>query len=163
MNEKPEIVDSTDMETLCEFPVEYDEAELESLSSTNMKNCFIKASDEWVVFAANSKGSDEAVGNVAFEPGSFKRLTEELGAVLAGKLHDEKLDDVTFKDGADEIVVSASSNLPLNQLAWVNRVNITNLREIELDELEYGQMSLPVEAARKLHREMKRLIAEGKI
>ena len=163
MNEEPEIIDSTDMEILSEFAVEYDEAELESTGSTNMKNCFIKASDEWVVFAANSKGSDEAVGSVAFERGTFRRLTEELAAVLAGKLHDEKLDALTFKNGRDEMTVGASSSLPLNQLAWVNRVNISNLREIELDEIEYGQMSLPVEAARRLHEEMKRLIAEGKI
>ena len=61
-----EVIDSTNMEILSEFPVEYDEAELESPSSTNMKNCFIKASDDWVVIAANSKGSDEAVGDVAF-------------------------------------------------------------------------------------------------
>lgn len=163
MNEEPEIIDSTDMEILSEFAVEYDEAELESTTSANMKNCFIKASDAWVVFAADSKGSDEAVGEVAFERGTFRRLTEELDAVLAGKLHEEKSDASTFKNGRDEIVVGASSNLPLNRLAWTNRINISNLREIELDDLEYGQMSLPVEAARKLHEEMKRLIAEGKI
>jgi len=61
------------------------------------------------------------------------------------------------------MIVSATSNLPLNQFAWVNRVNVTNLREMELDENEYGGLSLPVEAARKLHQEMKRLIAQGKI
>lgn len=163
MSEDIEIIDSTDMEILSEFPIEYDEAELESPSSTNMKNCFIKASDRWIVFAANSKGSDEAVGNVAFERGSFKRLTEELGAVLAGKLHEEKLDALTFKNGRDEMIVGASSSLPLNQFVWINRISISNLREIELDEIEYGEIELPVEAAKKLHREMERLIAEGKI
>lgn len=50
MSEEIEIVDSTDMEILSEFAVDYDKAELDSPSSTNMKNCFIKASDEWVVF-----------------------------------------------------------------------------------------------------------------
>lgn len=163
MNETPEIVDSTDMEILSEFAVEYDQAELESPNSTNMKNCFIKASEKWVVFAANSKGSDAAVGDVAFERGTFKRLTEELEAVLSGKLHEEKLDALTFENGRDRMIVSATSNLPLNQLAWINRINISNLREIELDELEYGQMSFPVETARKLYQEMRRLIAEGKI
>ena len=163
MNETPEIVDSTDMEILSEFPVEYDQNELESPSSTNMNNCFIKASDIWIVFAANSKGSDEAVGNVAFERSTFDRLSRELEAVLAGKLHDEKMDALTFENGSDKMIISATSNLPLNQFAWVNRINISNLREIELDDLEYGQISLPVEAARKLHGEMKRLIAEGKI
>lgn len=130
MNEEPEIIDSTDMEILSEFPVKYDEVELESPSSTNMKNCFIKASDRWVVFAANSKGSDEAVGNVAFKRGTFRRLSQELEAVLSGKLYKEKLDVLTFENGLDEMIVSATSNLPLNQFAWVNRINISNLREI---------------------------------
>lgn len=163
MNEEPEIIDSTNMEILSEFPVEYDEAELESPSSTNMKNCFIKASDRWIVFAANSKGSDEAVGDVAFERRTFSQLANELEAVLAGKLYKEKLDALTFENGRDQMIVSATSNLPLNQFAWVNRVNVTNLREMELDENEYGGLSLPVEAARKLHEEMKRLLSEGKI
>jgi len=163
MSEEMEVIDSTNMEILSEFPVEYDEAELESPSSTNMKNCFIKASDRWIVFAANSKGSDEAVGNVAFERGTFRQLADELEAVLAGKLYKEKLDALTFENGKDQMIVSATSNLPLNQFAWVNRVNISNLRQIELDEIEYGELSLPVKAVRKLHQEMKRLIAEGKI
>jgi hypothetical protein len=101
MNEEPEIIDSTDMEILSEFPVEYDEEEIESPSSTNIKNCFIKAGGGWIVFAANSKGSDEAVGNVAFERDSFKQLAQELEAVLSGKLYEEKLDALSFENGRD--------------------------------------------------------------
>lgn len=157
-----ETIDSGNMETLAEFPVEYDEAEIESPSSTNMKNCFIKTDGEWIVFAANSRGSDEAVGNVAFETSTFKLLSEQLEAVLAGKLYKEKLDALTFENGRDQMIVSASSILPLNQFAWVERVSISNVREIELDDLEYGRISLPVKAAKKLHQEMERLIAEGK-
>jgi len=55
MNEEPEIVDSTNMEILSEFSVEYDEEEIASPSSTNIKKCFIKAFDGSVVFATNSK------------------------------------------------------------------------------------------------------------
>ena len=163
MNEEPEIVDSTNMEILSEFSVEYDDEEIASPSSTNIKKCFIKAFDGWVVFATNSKGLDEAIGNVAFERGSFIQLSQELEAVLSGKLYEEKLDALTFQNGKDEMIISATSNLPLNQFAWMNRVNISNLRQIELDEIEYGELSLPVKAVRKLHQEMKRLIAEGKI
>ncbi|HXH70519.1 MAG TPA: hypothetical protein VNI60_09335 [Pyrinomonadaceae bacterium] len=163
MSEEIEIIDSTNMEILSEFPVEYDEDELKSPSSTNIKNYFIKASDRWIVFTANSKGSDEAVGDVAFERSSFKQLSQELEAVLAGKLYEEKLDALIFENGRDKMIISATRNLPLNQFAWVNRVNVSNLREIELDEIEYGSLSLPVEAARKLHREMQRLISKGKI
>ncbi len=163
MNEEMEIVDSSKMEILSEFSVEYDDEEIESPSSTNIKNCFIKSGGEWIVFAANSKGSDEAVGDVAFERSSFKQLSRELEAVLSGKLYKEKLDALEFENGRDQMIVSATSNLPLNQFAWVNRVNISNLRQIELDDLEYGSFSLPVKAAQKLSREMNRLIAEGKI
>lgn len=163
MNDEAEIIDSSKMEILSEFSIEYDEEEIASPSSTNGKNCFIKTSDGWVVFAANSKGSDEATGEVAFEQGSFKQLSQELEAVLSGKLYEEKLDALTFQNGKDKMIISATSNLPLNQFAWVNRVNISNLREIELDGIEYGELSLPVKAARKLHQEMKRLIAEEKI
>lgn len=162
MDEEPEIIDSTNMEILSEFLIEYDEEEISSPSSTNGKNCFIKASDGWIVFAANSKGSDEAIGEVAFERASFKQLSQELEAVLSGKLYKEKLDALTFQNGKDEMIISATSNLPLNQFAWVNRVNISNLRQIELDEIEYGELSFPVKAARRLHQEMKRLIAEEK-
>lgn len=158
-----ETIDSTNMETLAVFPVEYDEAEIESPSATNMKNCFIKSDGKWIVFAANSKGSDEAVGNVAVEKSSFARLSKELDAVLAGKLYKEKLDALTFENGQDEIIVSATSSLPLNRFVCVERINISNVREIELDDVEFGSLDLPVKAARKLGEEMKRLIVEGKI
>lgn len=160
-NEELEIVDSTSMEILSEFAVEYDQEELDSPSSTNIKSCFIKASGEWVVLATSSKGSGVAMGDVAFGRGAFKQLSQELEAVLGGKLHREKLDALTFSSGRDEMIVSATSSLPLNQLAWVNRINIANLREIELDEVGYGELSLPVEAAKKLHQEMQRLVGEG--
>ncbi len=55
MSEEPEIIDSTNMEILSKFPVEYDDEEIASPSSTNIKKCFIKAFDGWVVFATNSK------------------------------------------------------------------------------------------------------------
>jgi hypothetical protein len=61
------------------------------------------------------------------------------------------------------MITTASSVLPLNQFAWVNRVSVSNLRPVELDDIEYGELSLPVKAARKLSEEMKRLSAEGKI
>ena len=163
MNEEIEIIDSSKMKILSEFSVEYDPEELESPSLTNTKTCFIKASDDWIVFATNSKGLDAAIGNIAFEHSSFKELSQKLEAVLSGKLNKEQLDALKFQNGTDEIIISVTSNLPLNQFAWVNRVNISNLREIELDDLEYGELSLPIKAAQKLHQEMKRLIAEGKI
>lgn len=160
-NEELEVVDSTGMEILSEFAVEYDQAELDSPSLTNIKNCFIKASGEWIVLATSSKGSGVAMGDVAFGRGAFRQLSQELEAVLGGKLHREKLDALSFSIGRDQMIVSATSSLPLNQLAWINRINISNLREIELDELEYGELSLPVEAAKKLHQEMRRLISVG--
>ena len=158
MDEEIEIVDSSAMRILSEFAVEYDEDEqLLSPDFTNIAECFIKTGGDWIVIATNSKGSPEAVGNIAFEMQNLALVAENLGDVLAGKLRDEARDSLTFKSGGDEIVVSADSVLPLNQLVPRERVTISNLREMELDGLEFMQLALPVKAAERLHKEFKKL------
>lgn len=163
MSDARQTIDSSAMTILTDFPVEYDDAEIESPGSTNIKECFVKTDGDWIVLATNSRGANEPIGNVAFEASTAALLSEELKAVLSGKLREEEADAATVKNGADTIIISATSNLPINQTSWVNRVSISNLREIELDEIEFGELSLPVRAARRLSEELERLITAKKI
>lgn len=158
MDEEIEIVDSGAMETVSRFAVEYDEEErLLSPDFTNIAECFIKTDDSWIVIATNSKGSPEAVGNVAFEIRNLGSVVENLGDVLNGKLRDEAIDSLTFKVGGDEMVFSADTVFPLNQIVPRERVTISNLREMELDGLEFMQLALPNKAAERLYEELKKL------
>ena len=160
MDEEIEIVDSSAMRILSEFAVEYDEEErLLSPDFTNIAECFIKTDDELIVIATNSKGSPEAVGNIAFERGNLALVAENLSDVLAGKLRETGEDSLKFKSGADEMVFSADSVFPLNQPLPRERVTISNLREMELDGLEFLQLALPIKAAEKLCEELKKLSA----
>lgn len=158
MDEEIEIVDSGAMENVSEFVVEYDDEEqLLSPDFTNIAECFIKTGDGWIVIATNSKGSPEAVGNIAFEIQNLALVAENLGDVLAGKLRDEAKDNLKFKSGGDEIIFSADTVFPLNQLIPRERVTISNLRELELDGLEFMQLALPIKAAERLYEELKKL------
>ena len=158
MDEEIEMVDSGSMRILSEFAVEYDEDErLLSPDFTNLAECFIKTDDDWIVIATNSKGSPEAVGNVAFEGGNVALVAENLSDVLSGKLREEGTDSLKFERGGDEMVFSADSVFPLNQPVPRERVTISNLRELELDGLEFMQLALPVKAAEKLCEELKKL------
>lgn len=160
MDEEIEIVDSGAMKVLSEFAVEYDEEEqVLSPDFTNIAECFIKADEKWIVVATNSKGSRDAVGNIAFERGNLALVAENLGGVLAGKLRETGAESLKFESGADEMIFSADSVFPLNQLVPRERVTISNLRELELDGLEFMQLALPEKAAEKLFEELKKLTA----
>lgn len=156
MDEEFEIVDSSAMRILSEFAVEYDDEE-QNLSPdfTNLAECFIKTDDVFIVIATNSKGSPEAIGNVAFEIQNTVAVAENLSAVLAGTLSETGEDSLTFKSGADDLVFSADSVFPLNQPLPRERVTISNLREMELDGLEFLQLALPVKAVERLCEELK--------
>lgn len=160
MDEEIEIVDSGAMRTLSQFAVEYDDDE-QTLSPefTNIAECFIKTNDVFVVIATNSKGSPEPVGNIAFERGNLALVAKNLGDVLAGKLRETGADSLKFESGADEMIFSADSVFPLNQPLPRERVTISNLREMELDGLEFMQLALPIRAAERLFEELKKLTA----
>lgn len=158
MSEEIETVDSGAMRILSEFAVEYDEDEnLLSPDFTNLAECFIKTGGDWIVIATNSKGSPEAVGNVAFESQNIAFVAEKLSDVLSGKLREDGTDSLKFARGGDEMVFSADSVFPLNQPVPRERVSISNLRELELDGLEFMQLALPIKAAEKLCEELKKL------
>lgn len=158
MDEEIEIVDSGAMQVLSAFAVEYDEDEqLLSPDFTNLAECFIKTGGNWIVIATNSKGSPEAVGNVAFESQNLASVAENLSDVLSGKLREEGKNSLKFERGADEMIFSADSVFPLNQPVPRERVTISNLRELELDGLEFMQLALPIKAAEKLCEELKKL------
>lgn len=160
MDEEIEIVDSGAMTILSRFAVEYDEDEkLLSPDFTNLAECFVKAGDDWIVIATNSKGSSEEVGNIAFESQNLVPVAENLSDILAGKLPETGKDSLKFKSGGDEMVFSADSVFPLNQPVPRERITISNLRELELDGLEFLQLALPVKAAEKLCEELKKLSA----
>jgi hypothetical protein len=85
-------------------------------------------------------------------------VVENLGDVLAGKLRDEAIDSLKFKSGGDEMIFSADTVFPLNQLIPRERVTISNLRELELDGLEFMQLALPIKAAERLFEELKKIV-----
>lgn len=148
MNEELVIIDSTAMQVLSDFEVE--------LNDDETVRCFVKADDYWIVFAIGSE--QESTGYLAFEKSNIGLVNENLGEVLAGKLFNEELEAVTFESGKDEIQISASTVFPSNSVAPRETVTILNLREMELDGLEFSTgLSLSPKSAEKLHQELEHL------
>jgi hypothetical protein len=148
MNEEIEIIDSTGMKVLSDFEVELNDAET--------VRCFIKADDYWIVFAIGTAA--EATGYLAFERKNVELVDKNLGEVLAGKLFNEELDFIVFESGKDEIQISASTVFPSNSVTPRETVTVLNLREIELDGLEFSTgLSLSPKSAEILHKELNKL------
>jgi hypothetical protein len=148
MNEEIEIIDSTGMKVLSDFEVELNDAET--------VRCFIKADDYWIVFAIGTAA--EATGYLAFERKNVELVNKNLGEVLAGKLFNEELDFIVFESGKDEIQISASTVFPSNSVTPRETITVLNLREMELDGLEFSTgLSLSPKSAEILHKELNSL------
>jgi hypothetical protein len=144
LNDEIEIVDSTAMRVLSEFEIE--------LNDEETVKCFIKTDDYWLVFAV------ESTGYLAFERVNIGLVNRHLAEVLAGKLFTEELDRITFENGKDEFQISASSVFPSNRATPRETITILNLREMELDGLDFSTgLSLSPKSAEKLHQELENL------
>jgi hypothetical protein len=151
MNEEIEIIDSTGMKVLSDFEVE--------LNDTETVKCFIKADDYWIVFAIGTIA--EATGYLAFERKNVELVNKNLGEVLDGKLFKEELDFTVFESGKDEIQISASSVFPSNRATSRETITILNLREIELDGLEFSTgLSLSPKSAETLSKHLEKLLKD---
>jgi hypothetical protein len=147
MNEEIEIVDSTEMQVLSEFEIDLDD---------ETTKCFIKADNYWIVFAVGSE--NEATGHLAFERKNIALVNKNLSEVLAGKLFNEELDAIAFESEKDEFQISASSVFPSNRATPRETITILNLREMELDGLEFSTgLSLSPKSAETLHKELNNL------
>jgi hypothetical protein len=148
MNEEIEIVDSDAMQILSNFEIDLEDGESE--------RCFIKTDNYWIVFAVGSEKA--SIGYLAFEWANIGLVNKNLSEVLAGKLFNEELDAVTFESGKDEFQISASSVFPSNRATPRETITILNLREMELDGLEFSTgLSLSPKAAETLHKELNNL------
>ncbi len=148
MNEEIEIVDSAEMQVLGEFEIDSDDDET--------ARCFIKTDNYWIVFAIGSE--KESTGHLAFERANVELVNKNLSEVLTGKLFNEELDAITFENGKDEFQISASSVFPSNRATPRETITILNLREMELDGLEFSTgLSLSPKSAEILHKELNNL------
>ncbi len=148
INDELKTIDSTEMQILGDFECKLNDAE-------NLR-CFIKADDYWIVFAVGSVA--QAVGHLAFERTNIELVSQKLGEVLAGKLFNEELDFIAFESGKDEIQISASTVFPSNSVTPRETITVLNLREMELDGLEFSTgLSLSPKSAETLSKELEKL------
>jgi hypothetical protein len=138
--EEFEIVDSSAMRVLGHFDC--------SIPDEEAMSCNLKTDGHWIVFTLCSRLGAESVGYLAIEQGSLGPIKTNLADVLAGKLRDSAIDCVTFTSGNDQMQISASYVFPGNRATPRETITIMNLRELELDGLEYSTgLSLSPDAA----------------
>jgi hypothetical protein len=148
INDELETIDSTAMQILGDFECQLNDAET--------VRCFIKADDYWLVCAIGS--ATEAIGHLAFERTNIELVNQKLDEVLAGKLFNEELDFIAFESGKDEIQISASTVFPSNSVTPRETITVLNLREMELDGLEFSTgLSLSPKSAETLSKELAKL------
>jgi hypothetical protein len=158
MDDDLEIINSNLMSVSRKFDIEYDHDEkLLSPDFTYLDKCLIKSDDNLIVIGTTSNNNKDFLANLAFEKKSVDLLKNLLVKVFEENLAANEREYLSEKNDKDEFVVSVTSVFPLNQLFPRERISISNLREAELDGLEFMQLSLPIKSAERLLKELKSL------
>lgn len=102
-------------------------------------------------------------GNILFEKSNLKAVNDALTAVLAGSLAESGERAFIIKQGRDHLAIGAISNWGHNMSAPEEKATLQNVRDVELDGIEISKNSLHinVSTAKKLNKEISRIIESG--
>lgn len=158
MNEQAEIIDSSKMQILNCFPVEYEnDEEITAPENAEKSEVCVCSLDKNIIVASRSKKSGRLIGEIVFDKRSASPVAKGFDKLLS----EEKPTDapVEFENGADKILITFSSSWAHNLPAPLERINFYNRRNYELDDLRSRDiwLSLPPKSARRLADELAKL------
>jgi hypothetical protein len=168
MSDAVEKIDASEMEILCEFPVEYDnDEEILAPHLASVKKVFIGGLDGLAVLSSSAPNA-QMTPDLAFDKTNFSLLTEMLGKALKGDFAGQSEEGLYVESGRDKLGVGVNSNFPHSLTAPFERIYLINLRPIFLNEGDkldqgYAGLKLPPKSAARLFEEMKNLIAQKRI
>ena len=114
--------------------------------------------DENVLIQVRSLNGKVSAGLV-YERNSHLELAKKIEDIYAGKLLESDEDYFSFKNGKDFLVVGITSTFPHTSFKPIVSFNLTNNRELVLDERERNNwfLYMSVETGKLMLKEMKRI------
>lgn len=158
MNEETEIIDSSKMEVLSEFPLEYEnDEEITKAESTARIKLYIGIMENNVVISSLSRNTQEIRGDLVVEKQNILFVAESINKLL----DKEKpwVEVIKKESGEDKLLIYYSSSWANNLPAPFERVNTENKRKYKLDGLrsQILDLDLPPRMAQKLANEITKL------
>lgn len=161
MTEGIEKFNPDQMEILSEFPVEYDnDEEITVPQNAEKSHVLLGTLGENIVIAYRSKKSNRIITDVVFEKESILSVGKSINGILReGELWTQP---VEYEKGKDKVLVTYSSSFGHTITAPLERVNVYNRRDYELDGLRAQDMwlSLPPRMAKKLAGEIEKIFRQ---
>ena len=158
MNEEPEIIDSSKMEVLSEFPLEYEnDEEITKAESTSRIKTYVGVIGNNVIISSLSKNTHEITGDLVVEKRNIMFIAESINELLDREKAWEE--SIKKESGKDKLLIYYSSSWANNLPAPFERINIENKRNYELDDLRSRDwwLILPPRMAQRLADEITKL------
>lgn len=157
MAEAAEKIDSSQMKILSEFSVEYEnDEEITKPDSAEKKKVFLCSLDENVIVAYQSRITGRIVSVIVFEKDNAFEVGKTINKILDSR--EPWSEPAEIEEGKDKILITYSSSWAHNLPAPLERINVYNRRNYELDELRAQDMwlSLPPKMAKKFADEIEK-------
>lgn len=158
MNQETEIINSSRMTVLSEFPVEYENDEqITKPEDAEKADLYICSLDENIVVAYRSAKTGRRISELVFEKTNVSAVAGSVDKLLETENPwDAPLE---IESGRDKILITYSSSWAGNLPAPLERINVYNRRDYELDDLRARDvwLSLPPKTARRFAVEMTKL------
>jgi len=132
MNEEPEIIDSSRMEVLSEFPLEYEnDEEITKAESTAGIKLYVGIMENDVIISSLSRNTHEVRGDLVVEKQNILFVAESIKELL----DKEKpwTEPIEYENGKDDLLIYYSSSWAHNLPAPFERIVIRNRRNYVLD------------------------------
>ncbi len=158
MNEEPEIIDSSKMEILSEFPLEYEnDEEITKAESTARVNLYIGVMENDVVISSLSRNTHEIRGDLVVEKQNILFVAESINKLLDKEKPWEE--SIKKESEKDDLLIYYSSSWANNLPAPFERIVVRNRRNYVLDRLEamFLGLELPPKMAQRLADEITKL------
>ena len=163
MNEQTEIFDSAKMKVLGEFALEYDNDEtITQPAESSRAKIFVGTIGENIIIASQSRNTQEITGDLIVEKQNLRFIAESIEDLLDREKPWEAA--IERESGKDNLQIYLTNSWAHNLPAPLERINIKNSRNYELDGLRSRDwwLSLPPRMAQKLLDEIKNhFLAEG--
>jgi hypothetical protein len=158
MNEEPEIIDSSKMEVLSEFPLEYEnDEEITKAESTAGIKLYVGIMENDVIISSLSRNTHEVRGDLVVEKQNILFVAESIKELLN---RDKPWEESIKKEsGKDKLLIYYSSSWAHNLPAPFERVVVRNRRNYVVDRLEstFLGLELPPKMAQRFADEITKL------
>lgn len=158
MNDEVEIIDSSKIEILSEFPLEYEsDEEITKAEGTAGIKLYVGIRENDVIISSLSRNTHEVRGDLVVEKQNILFVAESMKELLN---RDKPWEESIKKEsGKDKLLIYYSSSWAHNLPAPFERINIENKRNYELDDLRSRDwwLILPPRMAQRFADEITKL------